>query len=72
MGNRILLLKLTTYRSAPFLNGGTHKLVTKPPTGKEKAVPKLLHARVPEDPAVVSKIRKRTGTSYRTNERFDA
>jgi hypothetical protein len=72
VGNRVLLLKPTTYRSAPFLNSGTHELVTKPPTGKEKALRKRLHARVPEDPAVVSKIRKRTGTPYRTNQRFDA
>src|SRR5215208_5813820 len=50
--------------SAPFLKGGTHKLVTQPPTGKENAVPKLLHARVPEAPAEVSKIRKLAGSRH--------
>src|SRR5215217_3553075 len=50
--------------SAPFLKGGTHKLVTKPPTGKGNAVPKHLHARVPEDLAEVSKIRKLAGSGH--------
>jgi transposase len=54
----------TTNISAPFLKGGTHKLVTQPPTGKEKAVPKLLHARVPEDPEEESKIRKLAGSRH--------
>jgi len=50
--------------SALFLKYGTHKLVTEPPIAKEKAVPKLLHARVPEDPAEVSKIRKLAGNRH--------
>ena len=52
------------HTGAPFLKGATHKLVTEPPTGKEKAVPKLLHACVPEDPGEESKIRQLAGTRH--------
>ena len=50
---------------APFLKGGTQKRVAEPPIGEgEENVPKLLHARAPQDTEEGRKIRKLAGSRH--------
>jgi hypothetical protein len=59
------ILVCKTVSSAPFLKGGTHKLVVEPPNGKgEENVPKLLRARAPEDTEEERKIHKLAGSRH--------